>query len=249
MVDAQFKDDQYVDSEERNREALAQARRAVESNAAVMKAPPKPKSQVLSERAAAMRAAAQKAINEDTVLLAELSKNTPNGEEIRVKVQRIAPQELIAGDFMPTRARMVVNKFISMGVEATEGERNRVGLKGGLTVADLKMDELLEETFGDDKIAAGDAYVGLINAVCIAAIRDPEMRLYWKRKDANEDIYGFCIEDIPWADREAVATWALTQEDKAAQSVEPFPSKPESGADNVSQMEEWTGEAKRADQV
>lgn len=171
MVDAQFAEDKYIDVEERNKEAIEEAnRRAAERSAAQPKK--KSKAEIMNERALAIQQAAQKAEHGKDIVLEEFSKYTPNEEKIAVRVKRITPQELLAGDLLPVSARKMVSGFVDIGMKATEGERKRVNLQ----IPDGQ--EFIDEYFDGDSIEAAEAYGALINAICIATVRDPDIRLY-----------------------------------------------------------------------
>lgn len=242
MVDAQFVEDTYIDVEERNKEAVEEANRRASERAALL---PKKKSKadVLNARALAIQMAAKKAENSTTVTLEEFSKFTPGGEIISVEVKRITPQELLAGDLLPISARKMVAGFVDVGMKATEGERKRVGLE-------LPNGEaFVEEFFDGNSLEAAEAYGSLVNAICIACVRDPDIKLYWNDKAKGDDIYGLVVDLIPLPDREKIANWALGAEESAARTVEPFLQRPENVDRPVSAVEKWDGASERPDQV
>lgn len=242
MVDAQFVDDKYVDVEERNKEAVEEAnRRAAERAASQPKK--KTKAEILSDRAAAIQMASKKAENNGEIELTEFSKFTPNGEVIKVRVKRLTPQELLAGDMLPVSARKMISGFVEIGLRATEGERKRVGLELN------QGSDVIEEVFEGDTLAAAEAYASLVNAICIAAVRDPDIRLYWNEKAKGDDRYGVLVEVIPIEDREKIANWALGVEEQAAAAAAPFLQRSKDDGRHVSPVERWDGPAKRADQV
>lgn len=242
MVDAQFVDDKYIDVEERNKAAIDEAnRRAAEREAAQPKK--KTKAELMSERALAIQAAAQKAEHGSNIILDEFSKYAPNGETISVRCKRITPQELLAGDLLPANARKMVSAFAELGIKATASERSRVGL-------DITSGEkFVEEVFDGDPLAAAEAYGSLVNAICIATVKDPDIRLYWNEKAKGDDRYGLMVDVIPLPDREKIANWALEVEEKAASTVAPFLQRPENADRPVSAVEKWDGKTERADQV
>ena len=242
MVDAQFVEDKYVDVEERNREAVEERNRRAAERAASQPAP-KTKAQKLSERAQAIQAAGKKAEHGGRIELKEFSKFTPNGEIISIAVKRITPQELLAGDLLPTTARKMVSHFVEIGTRATAGERRRVGLE------EVSGQQVIDEVFEGDTLLAAEAYTSLIDSICIACVRDPEIRLYWNEKAKGDDQYGLVISVIPFPDREAIAAWALNAEEAAAKTVEPFLQRPASPPRPVSAVERWDGQAERADEV
>lgn len=242
MVDAQFVDDRYVDVEERNKAAIAEAnRRAAEREALQPKK--KTRAEVMSERAQAIQAAARKAEHGANIVLDEFSKFTPNGEIISVRCKRLSPQELLAGDLLPSAARQMVSGFVEIGTKATEAERRRVGLQMATG------EQFVDEVFDGDALLAAEAYGGLINAICIAAVKDPEIRLYWNEKAKGDDAYGLVVDVIPLPDREKIANWALGVEEEAAKSVAPFLQQSQDAPRTVSAVEKWDGKTERADQV
>lgn len=244
MVDAQFRDDKYVDNEERNREAVAEVNRLAAERERLT-APRKTRAQKMSERALAIQAAAKKAEHSGKVVLDEFSKFTPNGETISVTVKRMAPQELLAGDLLPTGARRLVNYFVEVGMAATAGERNRVGME---SIPSMGGESIVEEVFDGDTISAAEAYTQMINSICINCVRDPDIRLYWNERAKGDDLFGLTVDSIPFVDREKIANWALRQEEIAVESVTPFPTT-EDDAHAVSAVERWNGSAQRPDGV
>lgn len=242
MVDSQFADDRYVDNEGRNREAIAEAnKRAAERNALSPK--PKTRAESISARAAAIQQAAKNATDEDRIVLTELSKFAPGGEQISVAVKRLAPQELLAGDLLPSSARKMVNYLVEMGEKAVASEKARVG------IAPTTSKDFIREAFDGDNIEANDAYTGMVNAICIACVKDPDIRLYWNEKAKGDDPNGLVITLLPFADREKISYWALGAEEVAASTVEPFLQQSKDDAHHVSPVERWNGKAERADQV
>lgn len=242
MVDAQFVEDKYVDVEERNRAAIEEAnRRAAEREATQPKK--KSRAEAMSERALAIQAAARKAEHGSNIVLDEFSKFAPNGEIISVRCKRLTPQELLAGDLLPASARKMVSGFVQLGTKATEAENRRVGLEIPTG------DKFIDEVFDGDPLDAAEAYGGLINAICIAAVKDPDIRLYWNEKAKGDDKLGLVVDVIPLPDREKIANWALAVEEEAAASVAPFLQQAEKATRVVSPVEKWDGKTERADQV
>lgn len=242
MVDSQFADDKYVDSEERNREALAEAnRRAAEREALTPKV--KSRAEIMSERALAIQQAAKKVEHGDRIVLREFSRYTPNEEEISVMVKRLSPQELLAGDLLPVNARKLVNYFVEIGQRATSAENMRVGIQN------ISSEDVVNDVFDGDSVSATDAYTGMVNAIAISCVKDPDIRLYWNERAKAGDPNGVLINVIPFADREAIANWALQTEEKAAETVAPFLQQPTADAKPVSAVEKRDGKTERADQV
>lgn len=253
MVDAQFKDDRF--KEDASRDARAQDTAQERKSARAQQGPRKlTATQRLNARTQAMRMAALQAADSDEIVLEHMTAALTDaakqmlideGEEpvIKVRVRRISPQDLVAGDLLPTNARAIANHFMQEGMRATAGERARVSLE------DTSFQQAAEDVFGDDHVASADAALGLINAICIAAVDDDNLHLYWTNREAAGDPVGMAVARLPEEDRYEIANWAFRQEEVAAQSVEPFRARPQGGDTNVPAMEAGHGQTERADQV
>lgn len=242
MVDAQFANDQYVDVEGRNREALAEANRRAALDAAAQPAK-KSKAQEFSERALAIQEAAAVAEHQGRVILDELSQYSPKGVTISVEVKRLAPQQLLAGDLLPAGARKMVSHYVNLGTQATKGERARVGIE------DITGQDVIDDVYDGDTMEAYKAYTGMIDAICIYCVIDPELHLYWNDAAKGDDPFGMVVSRLPFADREKIARWAMGQEEAAVASVAPFLQRPAQAVHPAPSVEGRHGEAERADQV
>ena len=246
MVDAQFREDRYEENEDRDRAAAAEASlRAAERE----KLKPKKltRAERMTSRAEMIQMASKKAQNTNTIVLKELSKYTPGGQEISVVVKRMTPQELLAGDLLPTTARKVVSYFTQVGNDAVQNENVRLGIQS------MSPDEVgqavVEDAFDGDEMEAFTAYVQLINAVCIACVRDPDIHLYLNEREKGNDVLGMVIDSIPFPDREAIANWAMRQEEVAAESVRPFLGRSDDALHPVPEVERGEGASVRPDSV
>ena len=245
MVDAQFREDRYEENEDRDREAAAGASlRAAERE----KLKPKKltRAERMTSRAEMIQMASRKAQNTDTVVLRELSKYTPHGEEIRVVVKRLTPQELLAGDLLPATARKVVAYFTQIGNDAVNNENIRLGIQ---SMSPEEVGQAVVDDVFEDEMEAFTAYVQLINAVCIACVKDPDIHLYRSELEKGNDKLGMVIDSIPFQDRQDIANWAMQQEEVAAESVRPFLGRSDDALHPVPEVERGEGASVRPDSV
>ena len=245
MVDAQFREDRYEENEDRDRAAAAEASlRAAERE----KLKPKKltRAERMTSRAEMIQMASRKAQNTDTVVLRELSKYTPHGEEIGVVVKRLTPQELLAGDLLPATARKVVAYFTQIGNDAVNNENIRLGIQ---SMSPEEVGQAVVDDVFEDEMEAFTAYVQLINAVCIACVKDPDIHLYRSELEKGNDKLGMVIDSIPFQDRQDIANWAMQQEEVAAESVRPFLGRSDDALHPVPEVERGEGASVRPDSV
>lgn len=215
-------------------------------------APPPPKQAepaptVIRRRTDNLRAALNSARNRDTVLLPELTRNNPTGEQVRLRVRRLTIQELAASNTLPQRADLLVSKLIDQAMAATQGPRADYGLTADLAETDVQ--KMIQDTYGGWNREAFAAFFEFQCAVCCAAVIDDDYRLYMTPEEVEADPErGVLVWEIPDTDLDKIFTWVLEQEDRAEGAAIPFRDG-RYAADAVQPGGQPEGQAERPDRV
>lgn len=175
-----------------------------------------------------LRAALSVVRNDDYVTLPELSRRSPSGEPVRLRVRRLTVQELAASELIPRRADAMVSKLIEMGMGATRSARSEYNIPD--TFDEDEIDRVVEELYGGWTRDALAAFFELQCVVCCAAVIDDNYRLYMDYDDVKADPErGVYVWELPDEDLTTIFTWAMKQEGQAEETVMPFRDGEKSG--------------------
>jgi hypothetical protein len=216
------------DDEQRQRydDAIAEQMQATQRVATAQATPPidlsKKRADGFRSKAEALKHARRKLDSTAFVPLPGLS--VAAGEEIRVKVKRLTPQQILVTNSLPASGIRFTNALIRAGVQATEKARIERGLDSPVQISDEDVQRAIEKEYGEFNQELASGWTQFLNAVVCNAVIDDEVHFYMTVAEADADNVGFFVDDLPDSDKMAVYSWAMVQEEQAVQSVATFPA-------------------------